>query len=74
MKRTLQLRISAGEATCASEPGKFCPFVGVTNMGTVYVCRLFPSDEAAHSLLIEKDGWLQRLPKCVLAEQEATND
>jgi len=72
-RKTLRLYIVCGEKTCASEPGKFCRFVGVKNFGTVYVCLLFPELEApgdtSSTYLKENDeGWLARCTQCLEAE------
>lgn len=73
MKRTLKIEIECGEKTCASEPGKFCPYLGTVRMGTKYVCMLFPNEEGSHTLLMgeggDEAGWLQRCPACLKAEE-----
>lgn len=66
MKKTLSIEIECGELTCASEPGKFCPFVGSVKMGTKTVCRLFPSEDKSYTVLEDKDGWVQKCPACLL--------
>lgn len=63
--RILQIAIIAGETTCASEPGKFCPFARARADGAYPNCLLFGEPLAA------EDGWLQRLPRCLEAESEA---
>jgi len=74
MNRKLTVLIEAGDTTCASEPGKFCKFVGSKRFGSVYVCMLFPESNPGHkdsgtdTILKEKDGWLQRCPACLEAE------
>lgn len=65
MKRTLTIVIDAGATTCASKPGKFCPWCRVTSFGTKWLCGLFD-----HAPLKEKDGYLQRLPQCLAAEKK----
>jgi hypothetical protein len=67
--RVLQIKIESGETTCASEPGKFCQFVGIRGIGTQYACRLFPSSDDSCSRLEDRDGWLQRLPECIESEE-----
>ena len=67
--RVLRIKIEAGETTCASEPGKFCQFVGVRGMGTQHLCLLFPSNDSSYSRLEDRDGWLQRLPECMESEE-----
>ena len=64
----LSIPIIAGKTTCASEPGKFCQFVGTIRFGQEHVCRLFPSENNSHTRLESSDGWLQRLPECIAAE------
>lgn len=72
MKRTLTIAIDAGEKTCASEPGKFCPWVRTSRFGTRWHCGLFGStylrDENGD------EGWLQRLGICLAAEKEGLDD
>lgn len=74
MKHKLTLHIEAGEKTCASEPGTFCRFVGVTRMGTVHICMLFPAESPGHKepgtatlLREDENGWLARCPACLEA-------
>lgn len=64
MKRHLTIAVESGETTCASEPGKFCPWARVKRFGTVWVCSLFEMK----SLHDDENGWLQRLPECIGAE------
>ena len=68
----LQIPIECGETTCAHEPGKFCPFVGTVRMGTVPVCRLFPTDTMPHTELQSSSpaGWLLRCSACLEAEKQ----
>ena len=61
---TLQIKIEAGETTCAKEPGKFCQFFGTMRFGTFPICTLFPSDHDVFTELKEKDGWVQRCADC----------
>ena len=63
-KVKLEIIIECGEHTCASEPGKFCRFLGSMRFGTIPLCLLFPDRESSHTLLEEKDGWLQRCDAC----------
>lgn len=67
-ERILEFKIEAGATTCASEPGKFCRFVGTRKMATQYVCRLFPTADDSYSPLKDRNGWLQRLPECLAVE------
>lgn len=67
----LLIPIIAGKTTCASKPGKFCKFASETQRdkwprcGTgVYSCVLFSKTLQAD------DGWLQRLPECIAAEDK----
>lgn len=69
MKRPLQIVIESGETTCASEPGRFCPWVRTTHFGQRFLCGLFDGK----SLGENDNGWLRRLPECLAAE-EARND
>jgi hypothetical protein len=71
VKRVLHLAIEAGEAACASSPGKFCEHVRTRRFGTESVCGLFRDRRYANSAtqLQDVDGWLQRLPECIAAER-----
>ena len=67
MKRKLTMFIDAGEKTCASEPGKFCPHMRTSRFGTRWNCDLFGGKE----LTTEEPtgtGWLKRLHECVASE------
>jgi len=72
--KTLKININCGETTCASEPGKFCQFLGSRRMGTIPVCMLFPTknpgrkDPGSLTDLDQTDSWLQRCPACLEAE------
>ena len=60
MKQTLIFH--TGETTCSekpSYPGSMCPFVYAISFGTKPVCLLFNEKR-----LVDKEGWLQRLPEC----------
>jgi hypothetical protein len=72
MKRKLRVYIDSGFETCARAPGEFCPFMGTIKFGLVPICRLFPSRDATHTVLYEKDGWVQRCPACKQAEKLLT--
>jgi len=61
--RHLHIAILAGEKTCTSEPGTFCPFVECRPLVTVWMCALFDVE------LPESDGRLLRLPECLEAEK-----
>jgi len=65
-KAELRIYIRCGESTCASEPGKFCGYLGVRKFGREWVCMLFPSDQP-YTRLHDKDGWIQRCDACVEA-------
>lgn len=71
-KKTLSIEIACGETTCASEPGKFCPFVGTAMLGSQSICCLFPSEHRSFTVLEDKDGWLQRCKDCLRYEKERT--
>jgi hypothetical protein len=64
----LALTVNCGETTCASEPGKFCHFIGARKFGQAPVCTLFPDDSGTSTFLKDKDGWVQRCPACLKAE------
>lgn len=54
------LVIDCGENTCASEPGKFCEYMRVSNFGNRWVCHLYDTEVRE-----DKDGgWLQRTKQC----------
>jgi len=53
--------INCGETTCASEPGKFCPYVRTTHFGTRWHCHLYEKK----LLEDEQSGWLQRHAQCM---------
>lgn len=67
MTKLLQLEISCGETTCASEPGKFCSFLSTRRFGTITYCQIFSEvDLRGRELPLElKDGWTQRHPLCM---------
>lgn len=69
----LAIDVQCGEKTCATEPGKFCQYVGSRRFGTQPVCLLFPGNNAAHTDLfpIEDTGWLRRCAPCLAAEKAA---
>lgn len=71
MIRVLKLNIVCGDQTCASEPGKFCEFIGSNRMGTQPVCTLFPDPDvgSTHTRLMIKDGWIQRCDACKNADE-----
>lgn len=60
----LKIGIHCGATTCASEPGKFCRYLGASHFGTSPECLLFPG-ETSHTPLEEKDGWVQRCKECL---------
>ena len=70
MIRRVVLHIDAGEATCASSPGAFCPHMRSSMRGQ-FTCALFGGRELRdqHGRL-SGEGWLQRLPECVAAEAD----
>ena len=75
MLKTLRIQIECGETTCASEPGRFCRFLGSRRMGTVPVCMLFPEKNPGRkhpggiTELEQTTGWLQRCPACLAAQE-----
>jgi len=67
MIRKLVITIDCGEETCASEPGKFCKFLGTTHFGTQHVCCLFPQANGSNTPLKESvlnKGWIGRCHDC----------
>lgn len=74
MKLAMILEIEAGETTCASEPGKFCHFIGATRLGLSAVCTLFRDEEGHILQLFDKDGWVQRCPQCLEAFRDRRTD
>jgi hypothetical protein len=69
--KTLHLNIECGAKTCASEPGKFCRFLGAESFGTKPVCMLFPHEDQSFTPLSSIGGWRQRCPECLQAERDA---
>ena len=70
MKRTILIEIDCGEDTCASEPGKFCEYVGHRGLGgTIPICTLFAYGRDVTTDLGEiNGGWLRRCDACKNAE------
>lgn len=76
-----KLPFDSGDLTCAKleegKPPEMCPLAGTIKFGTVWVCRRFPSDAGAYTLLAESSDAnplhrvLLRCPDCLL--MEATN-
>ena len=67
--KIIKLELNCGEKTCASSPGNFCRFARSSVDGFLPRCTLFGErlfDETGTSVM----GWLQRLPKCLQAEEE----
>lgn len=62
------IEVECGETTCASEPGKFCRFVGSKHFGTQPICMLY--NEPINDDLA---GWLGRGEKC-MAELKGRNE
>lgn len=69
MNRNLKITINCGETTCASEPGKFCRYMGTKYFGTQFICMLFPDGYEFTFLFDDKNGWLQRCKACLDAEK-----
>lgn len=70
MNKMLAIEINCGDTTCAEEPGKFCRYLRVSRFGSAYHCQLFSEfEEKRLETLQEKDGWLQRHPRCLAAEK-----
>lgn len=53
------LKFEHGEDTCASEPGKFCRFLGTKHFGMFPSCMLFDDQPLSDSL-----GWVRRCDQC----------
>ena len=70
MTRKLTILIEAGESTCASAPGKFCKQVYTKNFGTMFFCHLFNRELRDDKGQLSGEGWLQRLPECLSADEE----
>ena len=76
MEKTLLIQVNCGEKTCYSEPGKPCQWLRVSKFGTLWSCQIyseynFPMDGKMYpDPLEEKDGWIQRHPKCLSAESD----
>ena len=79
MRTILRITIDCGPLTCASEPGKFCEYLGTTRMGSVPVCMLFPAEspsrrEPGAATILKEDpplvGWVQRCQACLDAEKK----
>lgn len=68
MERNIQIKITCGEKTCASEPGKFCEFMGSRKFGNIPICTLFPSTYEVITDLKEIEGWVQRCEACLNSE------
>jgi len=68
MKLTASEAIECGEKTCASEPGKFCRFIGSRKFGQVAICTRFLAEDRKGTdfvTLDEFDGWVMRCDQCV---------
>lgn len=58
MKLTIPIEIECDEATCASEPGKFCHLFASDMQGDG-VCYLYGK------VFDNGDGWIERHPRCL---------
>lgn len=56
--KTLNIKISCGEETCAEKPGKFYKFVRSKKFGQMWFCSLYEKE------LLDEYGWLRRCKKC----------
>lgn len=75
MKRRLAFVIEAGEATCASAPGKFCAYVRVSNFGSKWKCALFDLVRLREGESgSPHEGWLLRRPECLEVEAKSKED
>ena len=67
-KRFLRIEIEAGDSTCrASADAAWCVWVHQTRRGTRWECALW------NRALADSDGWLQRTPWCLAAEEGSTD-
>lgn len=64
MKRNLTIEVDCGDSTCASYPGRFCPWLGKRKFNQVQVCMLFNRD------VYVALGWTRRCHACMESEQE----
>jgi len=73
LKITMLIPIECGATTCSSGLGECCRHRGSIRLGQTPVCRLFPDDRGAHTLLREDHpgGWVLRCPACLAAERGA---
>jgi hypothetical protein len=64
MKYVRTDEIECGEKNCASEPGKFCKYLGISKLGMQVECRLFGCvlDVTKWGM-----GWTQRCKECLEA-------
>jgi hypothetical protein len=62
-QHTVSLSFQCGELTCASEPGKFCRFIGSKSFGTQPTCTLF------NVKLFDPNGWVLRCRECLQLEE-----
>lgn len=73
MQNVFKFTIECGEKTCASEPGKFCQFLGSLGMRARPICRLFPSEVTAFTKLEDTVGkgkaWVLRCLACLEQEE-----
>lgn len=69
IKRTLHINIECGDKTCAWKPGKFCPHLFTARLGMSWVCEVFGFKEV-QAPKDNPEGWLQRLPECLAAEEK----
>lgn len=71
---SITIKLNCGPLTCASEPGKFCQYLGTVRFGTIDICRLFPDEDAAYTKLHQFDGWLHRCPACLEAADNMSEE
>ncbi len=68
MELTASETIDCGKKTCASEPGKFCRFIGSRKFGQIAICTLFVAEGRKGMefvMLDERDGWVIRCDQCI---------
>jgi len=69
-ERILKIKIEAGDKTCASAPGVFCPWMWTQRFGQERICHIFSERRLKDYMPLEigEDGWIQRHPDCIVAE------
>jgi len=73
MKRTIKIEIDCYGLLCSADAKskQCCPYVGTSRLGTIWLCRLFPSPSGAYTVLDDDTGWLMRCQACLDADDGA---